>query len=124
MNRKLLRFLSALALVFICGAWARAQEDEIPARKSALSKAEQEARAKAREKRVQAKAKANAEALAKAVDINRATKEELMKSLGLVPEAADSVIAKRPYKTKEDLVSKGALPAAAYHNLRKRVAVK
>ena len=124
MNRKLLRFLSAIALALTCCAWAQAQEDEIPARKSALTKAEQEARAKAREKRVQARAKANAEALAKAVDINRATKDELMKILGLVPEAADTLIAKRPYKTKEDLVSKGALPMAAYRSLRKRVAVK
>ena len=124
MNRKLLRFLSALALVCLSGAWAQAQGDETPAPKKPLPKAEQEARAKAREKRLQAKAKADAEALAKAVDINRATKEELMKSLGLAPAAADTLIAKRPYKTKEDLVSKGALPAAAYHGLRKRVAVK
>jgi DNA uptake protein ComE-like DNA-binding protein len=124
MNRKILRLLSALVLVVNCGAWARAQEDETPAPRKPLPKAEQEARARAREKRLQAKAKAKAEAEALAVDINRATKEELMKKLGLMPEAADSVIAKRPYKTKEDLVTKNALPMAAYQALRKRVAVK
>ncbi|HJV48187.1 MAG TPA: helix-hairpin-helix domain-containing protein [Geothrix sp.] len=124
MNKNLVRFASILALVLTSAAWGTAQEDAAPAPKKAPVTAEQAARAKAREKLRQAKAKADAEAKAKAVDINRATKAELVKLPGITDAYADAIIAKRPYKSKADLVTKNAIPKGVYLSLRKRVAAK
>jgi DNA uptake protein ComE-like DNA-binding protein len=88
------------------------------------TKEAREAKAAAAEARIKAKAKAKADARANALDINRATKEELVKTLGLKEDTADAIIAKRPYKTKADLVTKGALPMKVYLGLREQLAVK
>jgi DNA uptake protein ComE-like DNA-binding protein len=103
----------------------RAQDDAD--KPKVLTKAQLEAResrAKAAAARAQTRAKAKAEAKANALDINKATKEELIKGLGIQAASADAIIAKRPYKTKADLVVKGALPMATYQGLREKVAVK
>ncbi|WP_285575101.1 ComEA family DNA-binding protein [Geothrix limicola] len=110
--------------MFGCTAWGLAQEDETPKPKKAPTTAEQAARAKAREKLRQAKAKADAEAKAKAVDINHATKAELVKVPGITETYADAIIAKRPYRSKADLVTKNAIPKGLYQSVRKLVAAK
>ena len=124
MNKKIVRLLSTLGLVLVCAAWAPAQEDEAKAPKKPVPKALQEAKAKAREKKQQARAKADAEAKAKAVDINHASLDELKKIPGITDAYAAAIIAKRPYKSKADLVTKNAIPMGIYQSIRKQVAAK
>ena len=130
MTKNPFKFVSLLAGLCLCAtlaqaqAQAQAQEDMNPAPKKPVPKALQEAKAKARAKRLADKAKADAEAKAKAVDINRASKEELMKIPGITGPYADAIVAKRPYKSKADLVTKNAIPNGTYQGIRKLVAAK
>ena len=124
MSRKMVRLISFLALVLTCTAWSQAQEDEAPAKKKPVPKALQEAKAKAREKKMQAKTKADAEAKAKAVDINHASLEELKKLPGMTDAYAAAIIAKRPYRSKAELVTKNAIPNGTFQSIRKQVAAK
>lgn len=55
------------------------------------------------------------------VDLNRASREELLKLPGMTEAYADKLIAGRPYKTKVHLVTKGILPYAVYTSLKARV---
>ena len=48
------------------------------------------------------------------VDINSASKEELMKVAGIGTRYSDEIIKGRPYKTKSQLLSRKILPAAVY----------
>jgi competence protein ComEA len=124
MNRRFFKLIPTLALVLACASGAFAQEDETPAPKKPVSKALQESRAKAREMRQATKAKADADAKAAALDINRATVDELKKLPGITDAYAAAIIAKRPYKSKADLVTKDALPMGVYQTISKKVAVK
>ncbi len=65
-----------------------------------------------------------ATALAKALDINHASKAELKKVRGITDAYAEAIMAKRPYKSKADLVVKNAIPMGLYQTIRKQVAVK
>lgn len=117
--------LPFVTMLVVNGAvWSSAQEDGIPIKKTSAPNAVQAAKDKARQTKQQARAKAKAEAEAKAVDINRATRDELMKGLSVSQQTANSIIAKRPYKTKADLVVQGAIPLGTYQTLCSRVAVK
>ncbi|HLW54585.1 MAG TPA: helix-hairpin-helix domain-containing protein [Candidatus Angelobacter sp.] len=55
-----------------------------------------------------------------AVDVNSATKEQLV-SVGLTSSQADRVIDGRPYASTGDLVSKHVLSQAAYDKIASRV---
>ncbi len=126
MIKKIVKVAIALLVVGASALWSPAQE-EPDTRKKPVSKATKElkaARAKAAEKKRQAKAKADADSKAKAVDINRASKEELKKLPGITDELAGAIIAKRPYTSKLDLVTKGVVPAGVYEGLKKWVAAK
>ncbi len=124
MNKKPVRVASILAIVLLCAASVFGQEEETSKPKKPLSKPMQELKTQLIEKRRQERAKAAAEAKAKAVDINRATKEELKKLPGMTDAYAAAIIAKRPYQTKADLVTKHALPLGIYQGMRKQVVVK
>ena len=52
------------------------------------------------------------------IDINSATKEELMKLPGVGDATADKIIAGRPYKTKAELSSKKVLGSKSYAKIR------
>jgi DNA uptake protein ComE-like DNA-binding protein len=116
MNRRTLRFLATLALLLACGPLARAQEDVAPTKKKTTSKAMQDAKAKAREQKNKDKAKL--------LDINQATKEQLKKLPGVTDAFADGIIAKRPYHSKAELLTKKAIPEVTYYGIRKLVAAK
>jgi competence protein ComEA len=123
MSKNIVRLFVALALSAACLPGMSAQEEVAPAKKP-LPKAQQDAKAKAQSKRVKARAKAEAEARAKAVDLNRASKEALMKLPGITPALADAIVAHRPYHSKADLVTKNIIPMGTYQSLRKLVAAK
>ncbi len=58
------------------------------------------------------------------VDINSASKEDLMKLAGVGDATADKIIAGRPYKTKAELASKKILGAKAYAKIRSQIIAK
>lgn len=57
------------------------------------------------------------------VNINTASREELMKLPGLTGEYADRIIAQRPYATKSRVVLSGAIPYAVFLPIKKQLTV-
>ncbi len=60
----------------------------------------------------------------KLVDINSASRKELMTLPGIGAAEADKIIANRPYLTKTELVSKAGLPVGPYVSLKNLVMAK
>jgi DNA uptake protein ComE-like DNA-binding protein len=59
-----------------------------------------------------------------AVDINSASKEDLMKLPGVSEELAQKIIDSRPYKTKGDLTKKQILTKAEYGKVRSHIVAR
>ncbi len=57
------------------------------------------------------------------VDINKATPTELSMILGLAKEDADKLIKGRPYKTKEELVTKAGIAKATVDKIQDKISV-
>jgi competence protein ComEA len=55
------------------------------------------------------------------VDINSASRKELMTLPGVGPAEADKIVANRPYLTKTELVTKGVLPTGPFLSLKNQV---
>jgi DNA uptake protein ComE-like DNA-binding protein len=60
----------------------------------------------------------------KAVDLNTATKEQLVGLPGMTAAQADRVIAGRPYNEPGDLVTRRIVPKIEYDKIADRVTVK
>jgi competence protein ComEA len=61
---------------------------------------------------------------APAVDINTASKEDLMKLPGITEETAQKIIDGRPFKSKAELTKKQILTKAEYSKVRGRLIAK
>jgi DNA uptake protein ComE-like DNA-binding protein len=60
----------------------------------------------------------------KPVDLNQATKEQLLTLPGITSLRADRVIAARPYGTPQELVSRHILTSQEYDRIKDRVTAK
>jgi DNA uptake protein ComE-like DNA-binding protein len=58
------------------------------------------------------------------VDINSASKEDLMKLPGVDDATADKIIAARPFTSRSELVSKNILTKAQYAKLSSKITAK
>jgi competence protein ComEA len=67
---------------------------------------------------------AKAASKVKLVDINSASKRELMTLPGISGEDADKIIAGRPYLSKAHLTTQNIISRAAYENIKKLVIAK
>jgi hypothetical protein len=59
-----------------------------------------------------------------AVNINQASVEELMQSLGLDAQTADSIVEHRPYPSKIDLLGRMVVPGEIYNRIKNRISYK
>ena len=60
----------------------------------------------------------------KLVNINKATKAELMKLQGIGEVEASKIIAGRPYNSKADITTRGYVPAGFYLIIKNQIVVK
>jgi len=90
-------------------------------------KAESKSEEKAEQKAEAAKTAHKAHAVQKAapkIDINSASKEDLMKLPGIGDATADKIVGGRPYKTKGELLTKKLVTRAQYTKIRYKVIAK
>ena len=76
------------------------------------------------QKRAEVKKTKAAPGKVKLVDINSASKSELMKLPNIGEVEAESIFAGRPYFTKAHLVTRNILPRETYENLKRLVIAK
>lgn len=82
----------------------------------AKGKTEKAAPAKAEAKKTDAKAEI--------IDINTASKDQLKALPGIGDEYSKKIIENRPYKKKDQLVSKKVIPKATYDKIKDRIIAK
>jgi DNA uptake protein ComE-like DNA-binding protein len=88
-----------------------------------VSPAKAMARKKAEERMKKAAGGAPEQSTSGLIDLNKATKPQLMKLPGIGEAEADKIIAGRPYFTKTQLRSKDIIPAAIFYEILDKVEV-
>ena len=112
-----LTLLVATSALVASMAFAQGSPAATPATPAAPAKTTAPAAAKSEKKSM-------AKASAAMIDINSASKEDLMKLAGIGDATADKIIAGRPYTSKVQLESKGIVTKAQYAKIRAHVTAK
>ena len=112
----------AMALLLAAGyGYAAEKKAEAPGTTAASSKAADKG---AKRTTAAAAAKKKAAAPVKLVDINSASKAELMKLPGISGTVAEKIIAGRPYNTKARLVTNKIISLETYQDLTRLIIAK
>ena len=61
---------------------------------------------------------------ARVLDVNSATKAELMELPGIGEARSEAIVKNRPYKGKDDIVAKAGVPRAVYDKLKDRLVAR
>ena len=93
------------------------------AQKAETPKNEMKAPAKA-EMKAPAKADAKKDAMKAPMDINSASEKELATLKGIGDARAKAIVKGRPYKGKDDLVSKKIIPQGVYDDIKDQIIAK
>ena len=109
-----MRSILSVMLVVVCSSLAFAQKAETP-------KSEMKAPAKTEAKKSEMKADAKK---AEPMDINSASEKELATLKGIGDARAKAIVKGRPYKGKDDLVSKKIIPEAVYADIKDQIIAK
>lgn len=72
----------------------------------------------------QSPAKPAATPAAALIDLNSATKDQLLVLKGIGDKRAADIIKSRPYKGKDELVQKGIIPAGVYADIKDKIIAK
>lgn len=128
MNRPLLQSALLVSAMLLASAtcFAADQKSETTAKPAAVASAPKLSQEQTKTKKAvtPANTKAAQLAAAKLVDINSASKAELMKLPGVSDADADKIVAGRPYLTKTRLVTKNIVGMDVYQNISKLVIAK
>jgi DNA uptake protein ComE-like DNA-binding protein len=95
---KLLSFLGAVGLGIFSGAWIIAARRRRTASGSTSSRS--------------------------VININEASRQELMQSLGVDAELAERIVEHRPYPSKIDLLGRMVVPEEIYNSIKHRISYK
>ena len=95
---KVLSFLGAVGLGVFSGAWILAARRRGTFRRSSVNEP--------------------------AININEASQQELMQSLGLDADVADRIVEHRPYPSKIDLLGRMVVPEEIYQSIKHRISYK
>lgn len=115
--RTLMGALAALALMASTATAQAKPAAKAEAKPAAAAKADAKAAPKAEAKAADTKA-------AGPVDLNSATADELKSVPGIGDAYAAKIIKGRPYKSKDQLVSKGIMPQGVYDKLKEHIIAK
>jgi hypothetical protein len=58
------------------------------------------------------------------ININEASQQELMQSLGMDAELAERIVEHRPYPSKIDLLGRMVVPEEVYNSIKHRISYK
>jgi DNA uptake protein ComE-like DNA-binding protein len=58
------------------------------------------------------------------ININQASEQELMQSLGLDADVAERIVEQRPYPSKIDLLGRMVVPEEIYNSIKHRISYK
>jgi competence protein ComEA len=113
--KRSLSLATVAALALLGTATLQAQSAQQPASKPAA------APMAAKPLSAKASSKPMAHAAEEAIDLNTATRDQLVGLPGIGTTYADAIIKNRPYKAKNELVSRKIIPSAAYKKIQSKV---